>query len=195
MEPINSYPKYLNYKTLLNYVNTLIEYYKHREYNIHNHVYELQKAKRELLKTKYKTLIGPNGKKISIDKATDQQINRVFKKAFSETHIAIREYLKTKTKPWYETRIKNYENKLRRINPQDIKPEPESLEKAIIAEEILRKHPEKEADKEKADKLRETIEQKLEKCSKDKLGKILDAYKPNIVILLQYSAFKNLIFK
>ena len=182
MEPLHTWKDYLKYKTLLNHVNALISYYEKYKEDVHNNIPEVQTAKRELLKTKYKTLNGPDRTKISIENATNQQVNMAFKKAFSKKDKEMPEYLKIITKPWYETRIRNYETKLRSMLPSAV-----PLEQAIAAEQLaLREH-----NHTRADKLHSTIEERLEACSQEELKQIWDAYKPHINILLQYSAFKK----
>ena len=181
MEPLHTWKDYLNYKTLLKHINDLIKYYDRYNDDVHNRIGEIQTAKRELLRTKYKTLTGLKGAKISINNATNQQINMAFKNAFSKKGVKMEHYLKTITKPWYEVRIKNFEDRIRKISP--IAP----LEQIIAAKQLAIR----DNNHARADGLHKTIEQRLNQCSKKELKQIWDAYRPHIHPLMEYAAFKD----
>jgi hypothetical protein len=182
MEPIRTLKDYLQYKSILQDVGSLVRYYTKYEDDVHHDDWQMQNAKRRLLKTKYQTLYGKGGRKISIDSASDQQVNSAFRNAFSKRDLKMPHYLRTITKPWYETRIKNYESRVKSILPGTA-----SLNELISAEYLAKT----EGDHGKAEHLHDTIEKKLSSCSNEQLKELWKSYKPAGAILLDYSAFSS----
>nr|MCK4930302.1 DnaD domain protein [Nanoarchaeota archaeon] len=180
MDPLRTWKDYLEYRTLLNYVNHLINYYEKHKESVHDSISDIQISKRELLKTKYKAPNGPNKAKISIDNATDQQINLAFRNSFSKKNVSMPAYLKTITRRWYESRIKNYEDRIRDANIST------SLSDLIASEQLAQR----ENDSERVEELHQNIEQRLSSCISEELKEIWDTHKPHIHILEKYTAFK-----
>jgi hypothetical protein len=190
MEPIRTLADYLGYKSILADVEGMIRYYARYTDDVHNDTWT--SAKRRLLKTKYQSLYTKGGCKISIESASTQQINMAFANSFSKRGEGINmpDYLKTITKPWYESRIKNYEATLRSLLPSA-----SSLNKLLAAEQLAKV----ENNSEKAEELHQTIEDKLSQCSKRELVDIWNSYKaaPGIQtgILIEYYRFQDLLRK
>jgi hypothetical protein len=187
LEPIRNLKDYMKYRSILREVNDLILYYDEWKDDTHDHTPRIQIAKRKLLKTKKPYLFGENGRKINIDNASDQKVNSDFRKAFSKPKegLGMPEYLKTKTKDWYEKRIKDFEESLKDFLPE-IAPTHSLIAAEFIAKE---KHHE-----DRADLLHQTLEQRLSKCSQPELESIWQTYFPQSDIrslLKSYSAFDN----
>ena len=183
MEPISNCKTYLDYRALLSHVRNLIRYCEQFEDDVHNDEPEIQKAKRELLKTKCQMLDAKGGQKISIDRATPQQVNMAFAKSFSDSDIDMLAYLKTKTLPWYETRIRNYESRIKTM-PLETASISDLLTAKIIAK--------RENNQPRTEQLHQTIEEKLNSCSREELSQIWKTNQPYSVGLLmqEYTAFR-----
>jgi len=95
--------KYDEYKKLLKYARDILSLS-----DLDNDFEEnFIDAKKALLKTKYQRLYIKGGKKKNIEECSVVRINKAFKKSFL--------YLKG-TIDWYDSRIKNYEKKIRQAN-------------------------------------------------------------------------------
>ena len=82
MKPIRNLTGYLGYKAILSDVNELIRYYKKNQDDVHNDDWQVQKAKKRLLMTKYLSLTGKHRQKLEIETASPQRINSAFRNAF-----------------------------------------------------------------------------------------------------------------
>jgi len=187
MEPIRTLADYLGYKSILADVEGMIRYYARYNDDVHNDTWT--SAKRRLLKTKYQSLYIGGGRKISIDSASVQKINMAFTNSFSKKGegIDVPKYLETVTKPWYESRINNYEAGLESILPEA---GTATLDTLLTAEQVAKiKH-----NGERAETLHQAIEQKLSGLSSIQLKEIWNSYRTQSSVqvrLMEYDAFKT----
>lgn len=187
MEPIRNLKDYMLYRSILRDVNRLVQYYEKETDDPHDHTYLVQFAKRRLLSTKYKTLDGKNGRKVSIKYASDQQINSTFRKEFSnpKESISMPEYLKTTTRNWYEIRIKNFEKNLESLLPETASPD------SLIAAEYIAKG---KNNSQRAEMMHQILDKKLKGLPANDLDRIWNTYFPQsdiVTLLKSYSAFDN----